>query len=179
MGSVMLRRCLALPAAFIAALLFGSSSCGDKEFTVRTYQMGDRVALGHLIYIVFDSQWLTQIGEDTSARIPQNRFFLVHVSVTNSGGDKIVAPTLTLEDGNGGGIPELSNGEGVPQWIGYLRQINPAESAQGNLVFDVPPKRYKLRVTDEEGDHAALVDIPLNFGNENPDIPNPDQTKNK
>ena len=121
--------------------------------------MGDKIALGHLIYTVFESQWLTQIGEDANARIPENRFFLVRVSVTNSGGEAVVAPNLTLEGENGTSVPELSNGEGVPQWIGYLRHIYPAESAQGNLVFDVPPKRYKLRITDEQGERSALIEV--------------------
>jgi hypothetical protein len=56
----------------------------------------------------------------------------------------------------------------VPQWIGYLRTVKPAESAQGNLVFDAPPAHYKLRLTDENEENPAYVDIPLSFGAEIP-----------
>jgi len=167
----------ALPVVLTVAAMLTSTSCIQKTFPVRTYPMGDRVILGHLIYTVFESQWLTQIGDGETARIPQNRFFLVRLSVTNSGGEPVVAPNLTVQDDNGSSAPELSNGEGVPQWIGYLRQIDPADSAQGNLVFDVPPKHYRLRITDEDGQRPALIDIPLSFSSESPEIPNPNEQK--
>jgi hypothetical protein len=51
--------------------------------------------------------------------------------------------------------------------------VKAAESAQGNVVFDAPPRHYKLKVTDETGDRTALIDIPLTFGSETPDIPTP------
>ena len=49
----------------------------------------------------------------------------------------------------------------------------PMPQIQGNVLFDAPPRRYKLKLADETGDRAALVDIPLNFGSETPDIPTP------
>jgi hypothetical protein len=64
----------------------------------------------------------------------------------------------------------VSDGQGVPQWIGYIRQINPADTMQGNLVFDAPPRHYKLRVTDEEGQHEAMIDLPLEFSEETPNL---------
>ncbi len=140
---------------------------------VRTYPMGDRVTLGHLVYTVFETQWLTQIGEGPSARVPQQRFFLVRMSITNSGAEEVLAPNLMLIDDSGQSHAELSNGEGVPKWIGYLRPIKPAESAQGDLLFDVPPKHYKLRISDEGEQILAMVDIPLSFGEETPEVPVP------
>ena len=65
----------------------------------------------------------------------------------------------------------------MPQWIGYLRQIKPADSAQGYLVFDAPPGHYKLRVLDEDSNHAALIDIPLTFNAETPELPTPGDLK--
>ena len=56
-----------------------------------------------------------------------------------------------LEDDNGNTYPELSSGEGVPQYIGYLRSVKPAQSAQGNAIFDAPPRHYKMKIADETG----------------------------
>ena len=43
--------------------------------------------------------------------------------------------------------------------------------ASGNVLFDAPPRHYKLKIQDEDSDHAALIDIPLNFVSETPDVP--------
>jgi hypothetical protein len=149
------------------------SSCGDsgEKFPVRTYPMGEKITVGHVVYEVFETQWLTHIGQGTDARVPQNRFFLVRLSAINSLSTDIIVPSLTVEDDSGKSYPELSSGEGVPQYIGYLRSVKGTESAQGNALFDVPPGHYKLKVTDETGEKAAYVDIPLSFVSETPDVP--------
>jgi hypothetical protein len=146
------------------------TSCSEdaSSMPVRTYPMGDRVQLGPLIYTVFESQWMTQLGEGAVARIPEHRFFLVRMSVTNGGASEVIVPAVALIDDNGGSHLELSNGEHVPRWIGFLRQMKPAETTQGNLVFDVPPGHYKLRISDESEQRQALIDIPLSFGAETP-----------
>lgn len=153
---------------------FFLSSCGEERgYVVRTYNLGERIELGHIVYVVFETQWLTQIGELPDARIPQNRFFLVRMSAVNSAGTDVIVPNMTIQDDSGNTYRELSDGTGVPQWTGYLRSVKPAESVQGNVLFDAPPRRYKLRITDETGERAALVDIPLSFTSETPDIPTP------
>jgi hypothetical protein len=162
-------------AAFAALLLSGCS--GAEKFPVRTYQMGERVTLGPFIYSAFETQWLTHIGEESSSRIPKHRFFLVRTSIVNSTSKEILAPNLSLVDERGQSYPELSDGEGVPQWIGYLRQLKPSDSAQGNLVFDAPPSHYKLRVTDDTGERVALIDIPLSFNAESPGVTAPAELK--
>ena len=158
---------------FAAAL--AAPGCAPKQAaTVRTYAMGERIQLGNLIYNVFESRWLTQVGEGVGARVPENRFFLVRVSITNSGPNEVIVPLMTVTDDSGKTYTELSNGDQVPQWIGYLRSIKPAESLQGNAVFDCSPRRYKMRLGDEGEQRAALVDIPLTFTAETPEIPVPD-----
>jgi len=149
------------------------SSCGDDEKAtpVRTFNMGDRVTLGHLVYTVYETQWLTQLGEPPMARVPQSRFLLIRLSAANGGANTVTIPNFILEDDNGTTYPELSNGEGVSQYIGYLRRVKPAESAQGHALFDAPPRHYKLRVMDEDSERAALIDIPLSFTSESPDVP--------
>ena len=167
----------ALFAAIIASILFTGCSSDEKTYPVRTYNMGERVDLGHIVYIVFETQWLTHIGEGPDERIPQNRFFLVRMQATNSLGTDIIVPNFTIEDDNGKVYHELDNGEGVPQWIGFLRSVKPADSAQGNAVFDAPPRHYKLKIQDENSDRAAYIDIPLSFGAETPEMPTPGSAK--
>ena len=57
--------------------------------------MGEQIALGHIVYVVFETQWLTHIGEGADARMPQHRFFLVRLSAVNSGGADVIVPNLT------------------------------------------------------------------------------------
>lgn len=156
----------AVSALFLAA-------CGNSANPVRTYAMGEKVTLGHLIYTVLETQWLTQIGKPPDERIPQNRFFLVRVSVVNGGNQDLTVPNLYLEDDKGNDYQELTNGDGVPQWVGAIRSTPPAEAVSGNLVFDCPPAHYKLHVVDENNDQGAFVDIPLSFTSETPELPIP------
>jgi hypothetical protein len=164
-------------AAVIAALfLYG---CGEKAIPLHTYPLGDKVIAGRIIYTAFETQWLTQIPQDPTPRIPQNRFLLVRLSAVNSAGGNLIVPNVTIVDDNGKTYDELSNGEGVPQWIGFLRQVKPADSVQGNVVFDAPPAHYKLRITDENDENAALIDLPLSFGADMPNVPFPEEKKDK
>jgi hypothetical protein len=165
-------RLLWLTAALGAVALASGCSHGEA-FPVRTYPMGDRIELGHIIYTVFETQWLTHVGEGPNERVPQYRFFLIRMSAVNSGASEVIVPNVTIEDDTGKTYTELSSGDGIPQWIGFLRQVKPADSAQGNLLFDAPPRHYKLRVTDESGERAAMVDIPLSFGAETPEVLDP------
>src|ERR1039458_4532027 len=90
-------RFLMLLAVAAAASLL--TSCGDSEgkaSPVRTYNMGEKVAVGHIVYTVFETQWLTHIGAGADARVPQNRFFLVRLSALNSLSNDIVVPNFTL-----------------------------------------------------------------------------------
>lgn len=164
-------------AAITAALLLASCGNEGKAYPVRTYNMGERVQLGHIVYQVFETQWMTHLGEGTDARVPQQRFFLVRLSAVNGAGGEITVPGFTIEDDNGKSYQEISDGTGVPQWVGYLRNVKPAESAQGNVLFDAPPRHYKMKITDEDGERTAYVDIPLNFGAETPEILSPPEKK--
>src|SRR5919197_2059598 len=129
----------ALGVAAAAAALSLAACSEDKAYPVRTYNMGERVDLGHIVYTVFETQWMTQIGEGPTARIPRNRFFLVRMSATNGHGTEIMVPSLSVEDDSGTSYPEVSRDVGAPHWGGFLRSVKAAESAQGNVVFDAPP----------------------------------------
>lgn len=161
---------LALAVGFV---LLALSGCSRKPKEVRTYPLGERVELGRLVYTVFEAHWLTRLGEGLNARIPQNRFFVIRLSAANNANRDLMIPALALEDTRGNTFAELTNGEGVPQWIGFLRQVKPAQTLQGNIAFDAPPGHYKLRLADEDEELAAYVDIPLSFGADTPELPGP------
>ncbi len=155
----------------LASIFLVSCGDGDRSFPVRTYNLGEKVELGHIIYQVYETQWLTHMGgEGPDARVPQNRFFLVRFSAVNSGGGDLIVPTMTITDDAGATYHELSEGTGVPNWAGYLRSVKPAEDVKGNMIFDAPPQHYKLKIADESGDRTALIDIPLNFSSETPEV---------
>src|ERR1039458_3335685 len=84
----------------VAVTAFLLSSCGDEEKTspVLTYPMGERAPVGHIIYKVFETQWLTHIGQGADARIPQHRFFLVRLSAVNSLGTDVIVPNFSMEE---------------------------------------------------------------------------------
>jgi hypothetical protein len=88
---------------------------------------------------------------------------MITLSATNGGGKEVSIPLLTLE-GDNKEFRELENGDGVSNWFGLIRTISPAETRQGNIVFDVPLTSYRLRLTDggEPGTEKFVwVDIPL------------------
>jgi hypothetical protein len=150
--------------------VFGLTACKEAEPTASSYQMGEPVPLGHFTYTVFERQWMTQLGAGLDARVPQNRFYLIRISAVNSGGDAAIIPVISLVDDTGSAFSELQNGEGFPDFLGSLRMVAPAEKRQGNLVFDVPPKHYKLKLSEEDGKQISLVDLPLSFDSDAPDI---------
>lgn len=160
----------------LAALLLLSSCGGGKNNEIKVFDVGSRVEAGHLIYTVFETQWLPQIGAGDTARVPKNRFFLIRLSAVNSGSEEMLVPNATLQDDQGNTLEELSDGDQIPQWVGYVRKVRPADSISGNIVFDAEPKHYRLRLTDENGEKPVIVDIPLNFSAETPTVPMPTGT---
>jgi hypothetical protein len=156
----------ATAAAAAALALLWLAACGQRQANPsRVYRMGERVQAGPLIYNVFDAQWKTELGEGAQARSPKNRFLLIQLTVTNSGGTETFAPPLKLEDARGNAIAEDPGGESVPNWLGFLRKLAPAQTEQGRVLFDVPVGAYRLRVADGSIDPTqekwALIDIPL------------------
>jgi len=165
-------RLLIWNAAVAAALLL--TSCGKpRDKTAHVYELGSHAETGHLIYTVFETQWLPQIGTGDTARIPKNRFFLVRLTVVNSGSEELSVPNITLQDDQGNVVQEMAEGDGVAQWLGYIRNVKPADSISGNVVFDAEPKHYRVRLSDENGEKPAQVDLPLNFTSETPQLPAP------
>ena len=141
------------------------AGCGSRGNPVTIdYPMGERVTVGPLTYNVVETAWRSQLGDAFKIRIPDQRFLMVTISVTNGGGREVSVPLLTLQNQNGQSFSELSNGEEVDNWFGLLRDLKPAETQQGRILFDVGLSSYRLRVTDggEPGtEKFAWVAIPL------------------
>jgi hypothetical protein len=157
-----------------ALLLFACSSA-IKTPPPEAKQVGDQVTLGNLSYTVFGRQWRTEFGSGIDARVPKNRFYLIRMSVTNRGSSEAIVPQTELVDDSGQSYAEVNNGDGAPDWLGSVRQLSAKQTTQGNLLFDVPPKHYRLRIVAEEGQPEALVDLPLSFesDSEAPDVTTP------
>jgi hypothetical protein len=162
---------LALSGLFVVCL--ATTSCRDsavsKQVPIGTFSMGEKGQVGPLIYTVFDTKWALSLGEQPTPRIPTHRFYIINVSAVNTASTPYSVPTFALVDDDGQTYQEVDNGEGVPNWLGFARRIQPADSTQGTIVFDVPQKTFKLRVADEE-DHFAFIKIPLSLGEAPPDI---------
>ncbi len=151
--------------ACLSALLV-LSACGPAGSAIQTYNLGDRVEAGPLVYLAYDTHWYLSLGSPESPRIPANRFLVIRMSITNGGAVDSHVPTLTLIDDAGQSFNELADGSGVPDWMGIARKIKPIESDKGTVAFDVAPKHYKLRVSDETEQIVAYIDLPLNLGSD-------------
>ena len=100
--------------AFAAAvacgtLLLTGCSCGksqtDNAF-IGTFQMGERVQAGKIIFNVLEADWRTALTE--GGRAPQNRFLLLRVSMTNSGGEEVSVPAFELQAQDGTKYQEVT-----------------------------------------------------------------------
>jgi hypothetical protein len=151
-------------AGLLLPLCLVLCSCGQGNSTRLDYQMGEKVSLGPLTYTVIQTSWRNQLGEGFKVRTPQHRFLLINISVTNGGGKEVALPLFKLQDEQDKLITESDNTEGVPDGIGILRSVTPAQTLQGALLFDVPLSKYRLQLTDggEPGsEKLASVVIPL------------------
>lgn len=126
--------------------------------------MGERSTVGKLIYNVTEASWKTDLGTSQGGRVAEHRFLVLRMAITNSGGDQVAVPLLSVFDTNGKSYRELDNGEGVEGWFGLVRLLKPVETQQGAIVFDVPRTTYRLQITDggdPENENIAYVEIPL------------------
>jgi hypothetical protein len=153
---------LSLFVGFALTMLW-VTSCMSHKKEVRVVELGAKAEIGPFIYQAFDTHWPMEIGD----RLPRDRFFTVRVSALNSGGADAVVPSLELVDDDGNSYPESPDGTGVDGWIGLSRKVSPGQSEQGTIIFDVPPKHYRLRVADEN-DNFMYIDIPFNLTTEEP-----------
>jgi hypothetical protein len=144
--------------------LLASQMACMRPAPVNVYRMGEKVQAGQLIYNVFATEWQAQIGEGQQARTPTHRFMLMHLTVVNSGAEPVTVPSFKLTDESGAVYAESMEGQGVPLWLGMIRKVKPADMLEGNAVFDVEPKSYKLKLDDgSDSGTVVMVDLPLQF----------------
>jgi hypothetical protein len=163
-------------ALLLLSTLLAGCSDSSKEPARQEFKMGEKAVVGPLTFSIIESNWKPELGEMLKKRFPEHRFLILRISVTNGGGKEVRLPSFTLENDKGASIAESPNGEGVEQWIGLLRTIAPAETMQGQIVFDAPLASYKLRVTDggEIGqEKVAFIEVPLRMDADTLGVPAP------
>src|SRR5579862_2716212 len=113
----------------IALLAAGCSSLSKKQPIV--VPAGEKATVGPLVYSVIDTEVVPQLGDDpNNIRTPQNRFYLVQMSVSNSSNSDVPIPDLTLVDDSGQQYAELADGTNVPDWLGVVRKVGAAQTEQ-------------------------------------------------
>jgi hypothetical protein len=156
----------------LVTLLAAQLAC-MKQAPVNVYRMGDKVQVGPLIYNVFETKWLPQIGEGAEARTPAHRFLILHLTVVNSGAETLSVQPFQVVDDGGHAYPESIEGGGVAHWLGISRNLKPADSLDGSIVFDLEPKTYKLKLDDgADTGKVQMVELPLQFEANRPAMPN-------
>lgn len=155
----------ALGLALLALTLGGCSKSDDSRTPEKVVEMGSPTAVGKLTYTIIDQRWAESLPGATGARLPQHRFLIIGLSVTNGGSDNAGVPLLSLVGSDGKEYQELSEGDGLAGWMGYIRIVEPVQTEHGKILFDVPPGAYKLRISsggEPENEVTALVNIPFN-----------------
>src|SRR5690242_18120287 len=96
-----------LVGAFALSSLFQYGCTRAGTVQAAEYNLGDKVQVGPLIYHVMEADWRTQLGEFPSVRMPERKFLLIRLSVTNSGGGTVMIPQAELENSRGDSYQEL------------------------------------------------------------------------
>ncbi|MFB3776259.1 MAG: DUF4352 domain-containing protein [Bryobacteraceae bacterium] len=157
------------PGRFVMALVVAAclciTACTPKATAIRSYTIGEQADAGLIIYTALEAVWRPQLGEAPAPRLPHDRFLLVRLRITNSSPHDASVPLTTLVSPSGREYAELTDGEGVEDWLGVLRHLKPNETVFGWALFDAPRGDYQLRVSDDAFDPAdaqlALIQIPL------------------
>jgi len=153
--------------SLLALALTGCSGLSSSKNRSVIIAAGDKATIGSLVYTITDTERRQQLGDDPSAaRTHQNRFYLIKVSISNSGGDEQPIPAMTLVDDAGQSYSELADGTNVPNWLGVVRKVGPAQTEQGVVAFDAPAKHYHLRLNDPFDEKEIAIDVPLDFVHE-------------
>lgn len=170
----------AIVAALIALAVAPACKTGTTGSAEQTVSMGSTVAVGGLKYTVFQAEWKESLDSPQGARTPKNRYLLLHLAVENTTTEETGIPMLRLVNDKGEGFDEESNGNGVSDWLGFLRTAKPSSTERGTVVFDVPQTGYKLRVSsggdDPEKEKTALIEVPLRIDVDTQQAPLPVDT---
>ena len=153
-------------AAVLALLSVFSCSETKKESSAKPWHVGERVPLGPFTYSVIESEWKTELTGSKGRIDPKQRFLVLKLTVANTAEERKSISLLQVRNDKGEEFPEMQELEGVPDWLGILRDVQPKKSDTGVIVFDVPFGHYRLIVNDggvAGEERTSLVDIPLNM----------------
>ncbi len=104
--------------------------------------IGDKVAAGDFEYTVTKvTPGVRQIGDSTFGEKPQGQFVLVKLTVTNTGAEAQMFNDSEHKLVDTEGREHSSDGAAamyVPGNDSFLEEINPGNTLQGTVVFDVP-----------------------------------------
>jgi hypothetical protein len=170
------RRSFFLAGAGVALSLSSCSRDGAEtdariKQAGKTFKMGEKAPVGPLTYTVLEATYFTQLSEGGKSRLPEKRFLVIRLAITNGSGKEAELPLFRLLDEQGSEISEVQDAGFLPGWLGIIRRIGPTQTEEGRILFDVSPKLYKLEVTDgaEPGkEQLALVEIPIDFDTSEP-----------
>lgn len=156
-------------AAVTVLVALAAGSCGKKVDTsvMGTFRMGERVQVGPMVYTVLEAQYRPGLTDNGTGKPPKNRYLFIKLSATNSGGNMTGIPPFTLVGPKQEQYEEVTEGvDQVSNYLGVLRMVQPAQTEQGYIIFDVPVAAYKLMISDggEPGQEKfASVDLPVNL----------------
>lgn len=159
-----------------SGLVLGLAGCNREsaeapEKKGKTFKMGERAAVGLLTYNVLEATYFTQLGSAGSYKIPEKRFLVIRLAITNGGAKEAELPFLRLVDEAGTEYSEMGEADFLFGWFGLIRKIGPTQTEEGRILFDVQPKSYRLEVTDgaEPGkEQLGFVEIPIDFDTAEP-----------
>jgi hypothetical protein len=157
--------------AILAVALLWLGGCGSPPPAEesRVYHAGDAVVIGNLTYNVLDTRILRQLGDNPdTARFPNERFYLVRVNIQDSGSSDEPVPAMALVSDEGRVYNELTDGSGLPDWLGIVRTAKSGQPLEGVVLFDAPARHFRLRLTEEYATPELSIDLPLRFSDAAP-----------
>jgi hypothetical protein len=158
-----------VPALAAGLLWLGSCGAPPPAEESRVYRTGDAVTIGNLTYTVIDTRILPQLERNPdSTRFPDERFFVVRVNIQNSGPGDEPVPAMALVSDEGRVYNELTDGSGLPDWLGIVRTANSGQTLEGTVLFDAPARHFRLRLTEEYAIPELSIDLPLRFSDAEP-----------
>ena len=169
------RRTFLLTTTALATLASCSKDGAETDAKIKqaskTFKMGERASVGNLTFNVLEATFFSQLGDIGQPKIPQKRFLVIRMSITNGGAKEVELPLFRVVDNANVETPELQDADFLKGWFGIIRKIGPTQTEEGRMLFDVAPKNYKLEVTDggEVGkEQLAFIDIPIDFDTSEP-----------
>ena len=126
--------------------------------------MGEKVQVGPVAYTVLQADWRDTLTDAGAGSSSAGRYLVLRLSMSNSGGQEVTVPTLTLKGSGDNTYPEVTEGlSGIGDWLGIFRRLEPNQTEEGRIFFEAPVGTYKLQVSDGadvETERTADIDIP-------------------